>query len=299
MQSPPDTPTDTPAGIGFALCAYGIWGLFPLFLKLVDHIPTVEVVAHRVIWSLPVAALALIITGRIGDIAMVLRQPRLLTMGALTAGLVSANWAIFVWAIAHDRTLDAALGYYINPLFSVALGAIALRERLTPSQWVAVGLAGLAVAVMTAFNGVVPWVSILLALTFGLYGFFRKTLPLGPNQGFFIEVALLMPPAIGFALWLGPDGHFGTTASANSALMLSCGVITALPLIFYGQAAKRLRLSTIGILQYLVPTMMFLTAVLIFDEPLGMARKIAFPLIWLALALYTASMLRGFRTQAV
>jgi chloramphenicol-sensitive protein RarD len=295
MATVSSNPGDTAAGFGFAISAYLLWGFLPLYMKLVDHIPPVEVIAHRVLWSLPIAALVLIVLRRTSDLRTALRTPRMVAMAAVTAALISVNWGTYVWSIANDHALDAALGYYINPLFSVALGALVLRERLSALQWLAVGLASVAVAILTWWNGSLPWVALVLMVTFGIYAFLRKTLPIGPNQGFTLEVLLITPFALGYMLWLGPDGHFLTTGWTDVVLLLGCGAVTAIPLILYANGAKRLKLSTIGILQYIAPTMIFLIAVFVFDEPFGPARSIAFPLIWLALILYTASMIRQAR----
>ena len=296
MSSPSPQTGDTPSGFVYATSAYLIWGFLPLYMKAIDHIPPVEIIAHRIMWSVPIAGLVLIALGRTGDLVRALKTPRMVAMAAVTATLISINWGVYVWAIANDRALDAALGYYINPLFSVALGAILLRERLAAAQWVAVGLAAVAVTILTVAAGVLPWVALVLMTTFGLYGFLRKTLPIGPNQGFLLEVLLLCPPALIYLVWLGPAGHFATTSLADTALLLGTGAVTAIPLMLYANGAKGLRLSTIGILQYIVPTMIFLIAVFVFNEPFGPARAVAFPLIWAALLLYTASMIRTART---
>ena len=289
---------DTPQGFAFALSAYLLWGLLPLYMKLVSHIPAAEVVAHRVVWSVPLAALLLIILGRTGDIRTALTSPKTLAMGALTAGLVSVNWGIYVWAIATGHTLDAALGYYINPLFSVALGALLLGERLTRTQIFAVGLAASAVIILAISAGGVPWVALGLTFTWGFYAFFKKSLPIGPNQGFLLEVLILLIPALGYLAYLGAtgQGHF-SQSGANSWLLIGMGFATAVPLIVYANGAKRLRLSTIGILQYIAPTMIFLVAVIVFDEPFTRERMIAFPMIWAALVIYTFSMLKNRRKK--
>lgn len=287
---------DTPAGFAYAVSAYLLWGFLPLYMKAIAHIPAVEIIAHRVLWSVPVAGAVLLVLRRTGDLVTALRSPRMVAMAAVTASLISVNWGVYVWAIANDRALDAALGYYINPLFSVALGALILRERLSPAQWTAVGLAAVAVAILTVSAGVVPWVALVLMTTFGIYGFLRKTLPIGPNQGFLLEVLLLSPPAIAYILWTGPSGHFLTTSWTDTALLVGAGAVTAIPLMLYANGAKGLRLSTIGILQYIAPTMIFLIAVFVFDEPFGPARAVAFPMIWAALVIYTASMLRRARS---
>ena len=296
------TPTDnrdTPQGLAFALGAYGLWGFLPLYMKLLSHIPPVEVVAHRILWSVPIAAAVLVVMRRTGDIRIALRTPRTLAMGALTAALITVNWGIYVWAIAAGHALDAALGYYINPLFSVFLAALLLGERLSPLQWAAIALAAVAVLILTLNNGTVPWVALGLTITWGFYAFFKKSLPIGPNQGFLLEVLLLTPPALAYIGWTMATGnsHFAATGPADTWLLLGCGVVTAVPLMLYANGAKRLKLSTIGILQYIAPTMIMLIGVFIFEEPFGQARMIAFPLIWLALILYTSVMLRQLRAS--
>lgn len=289
----PETPDNSASrGLLFALSAYGLWGVMPLFLKLVDHIPAVEVVAHRIIWSVPIAGAVLLALGRTSDIKAALRSPRTLALAALTASLITVNWGIYVWAIAVDRTVEAALGYYINPLMSIAMGAALLGEKLSPVQVAAVGLAIVAVGVLTVEAGGLPWVSLALASTFAVYGFLRKTLPIGPSQGFFLEVLLLTVPSLAYLAWLsvGGEGHFVPSQPENMVLLVLCGPATAVPLILFGFGAKLLRYSTIGIMQYISPTIVFLIAVFVFREPLGASRMIAFALIWAALALYSWSM---------
>ncbi|WP_298361577.1 EamA family transporter RarD [uncultured Litoreibacter sp.] len=279
------------AGFGFALGSYLLWGFLPLYMKLLSHVPAAEVVAHRVIWSIPVAGLVLIVMRRTGDIRTALTTPRMLAMGCVTAALISVNWGIYVWSIASGNALEAALGYYINPLFSVFLGFVLLGERLRPLQWVAIGLAFAAVLVLTFDAGRLPWAALGLTLSWGFYAFFKKWLAIGPNQGFLLEVLILAIPALGYWVYLGGTGasHFGS----DTWLLLGCGVVTAIPLMLYANGAKRLRLSTIGIMQYIAPTMIMLVAVFIFGEPFGQARAIAFPMIWGALILYSISMWRG------
>ena len=288
---------DTPQGLAFALGAYGLWGFLPLYMKLLGHMPPAEVVAHRIIWSRPIAGALLVYLGRTGDIRTALRSPRTLAMGGVTAALITVNWGIYVWAITSGRALDAALGYYINPLFSVFLAAVLLRERLSPLQWAAIALAAAAVLILSLDNGTVPWAALALTFSWGFYAFFKKSLPIGPNQGFLLEILILTPPALAYVAWLTATGssHFATTGSADTWLLLGCGVVTAVPLLLYANGAKRLRLSTIGILQYSAPTMIMLIGVFVFEEPFGRARMIAFPMIWLALILYTTVVLRQLR----
>jgi chloramphenicol-sensitive protein RarD len=261
-------------------------------MKAVAHIPSAEVVAHRIVWSVPIAAALLVWLGRTADIKVALRTPRTLAMAALTAALITMNWCIYVWAIAADRALETALGYYINPLLSVFLGAVVLGEKLSRAQMLASGLAVLAVGLLTWESGGLPWVSVALALTWGVYALFKKTLPIGPAQGFFLEVLLLSIPALGYIIWLEGTGvgHFGRTGVGDVWLLVGCGLVTAVPLILFANGAKLLRLSTIGIMQYIAPTMIFVIAVFIFREPFTSERAVAFALIWAALAIYSWSM---------
>lgn len=288
---------DSLRGLGFALTAYVLWGFLPIFMKALAHISPAEVIAHRVIWSLPIAGVVLWATGRTGDLMVALRTPKMLLMGAATAALITINWGIYVWAIGAGHALDAALGYYINPLFSVFLGAMLLGEKLSLSQKWAIALAALAVIVLTLEAGKLPLVALGLTISWGAYAYLKKSLPIGPNQGFFLEILILTPFALGYILWAEITGtsHFIAGSTSDTVLLLCCGLVTAVPLMIYANGAKLLRLSTIGILQYIAPTMIFLTAVFIFGEPFGTARMIAFPMIWAALVIYTASMLRQAR----
>ncbi|ANL33543.1 EamA family transporter RarD [Rhizobium phaseoli] len=289
---------DSPRGFAFALTAYLLWGFLPFYMKAVAHISPAEVIAHRIVWSLPLAGIVLIVLGRTADIRAALRSPRMLAMGALTASLITVNWGTYVWAIGAGHSLDAALGYFINPLFSIFLGAVLLKEKLQPLQIAAIALAALAVAILAFDSGGIPWVALTLAVSWGFYALLRKTLPLGPNQGFFLEVLILSGPALLYIVYLefgSGQGHLYRTGLADTTLLLGCGVITAVPLMIYANGAKLLKLSTIGIMQYIAPTMIFLIAVFAFQEPLGTARMIAFPLIWAGLFLYSWSMLKGSR----
>ncbi len=288
---------DTLAGFLLALCVYSLWGFLPLYLKLLAHIPPAEVVAHRIIWSVPLAGVVLILVGRTRDLRAALASPKMVAQAALTAAFVSINWGVYVWAVTSGRTLDAALGYYINPLFSVFLAAVLLGERLTRLQAAAIALAALAVGILTWETGSLPWVSLALTFSWGFYAFFRKTLPIGPNQGFFLEVLILLGPSLAYVIFLEArgHGHFLAPGWRDTALLLGGGVVTAGPLMIYANAAKRLRLSTIGMMQYIAPTMIFLIAVFVFDEPFSQVKLVAFVLIWTALALFSIAMLRGRR----
>ncbi|WP_103333620.1 EamA family transporter RarD [Pseudotabrizicola formosa] len=293
--APPAQDDDSRAGFYFALIAYLIWGVMPLYMKLLAHVPPVEVIAHRVLWSLPIAFVVIWWLGRTQDLRRAFQTPRTLIMGAATAALISVNWGIYVWAIGAGFALEAALGYYINPLFSVLLGRLLLNERLSRAQWAALGLAAAAVVLLTYDAGRVPVVALGLTVTWGFYAYLKKSLPIGPNQGFTLEVMLLAPIALGYLLWVQWQGtaHFGQGITRDDLLLIGTGAVTAIPLMVYGSGAKRLRLSTIAMMQYISPTMVFLIAVFVFGEPFGTVRLIAFPMIWAALVIYTVAMLRA------
>ena len=290
---------DSLAGFLYALSAYLLWGFLPIYMKALAHIPPPEVIAHRVVWSLPIAGLVLIVLKRTDDLKAALRSPRTLLMACMTAALITVNWGLYVWAIGAGHALDTALGYYINPLFSIALGAVILKEKLSTAQKVAIGLAFAAVVVLTIEAGGLPWVSLGLTVSWAFYALLRKTLPVGPNQGFFLEVMILALPALGYIIYLQATGtgHYliSEAPARDTALLMGCGIVTAVPLMLYANGAKLLRLSTIGIMQYIAPTMIFFFAVFVFGEPFGRAQMIAFPLIWAALFVYTGSMLQQAR----
>ena len=300
MSQTPAQNQDTPAGLAFAMSAYLLWGFLPLYMHQLAHVPPLEVVAHRIIWSLPVAGVMALALGRVGDIRAALTNRNMVLMGLVTATLISVNWATYVYAIASGQAVQAALGYYINPLFSIVLGAVLLGERPSPIQQLAIGLAFVAVVILTLDAGSLPWVAIGLTVSWGLYAFFKKSMPIGPNQGFLLEVILLFPCAIGFLIWMNAQGanHFTGGTGLDQALLMGCGVVTAIPLVLYANGAKRLRLSTIGIMQYVAPTMILLTAIFIFREPVSPLRLGAFALIWVALVLYSWGMLAQMRRKA-
>ena len=292
---------DTPAGFAYALTAYSLWGFLPLYMKAVSHIPALEVVAHRILWSLPIAGAILLYRRRFGDIKIALKAPRVLLMAMVTAALITVNWSIYVWSVAAGRAVETALGYYINPLFSIFLGFLLLGEKLDGRQKMAIALAVVAVGVLAYEAGGLPWVSVGLAVSWGFYAYFKRSLPVGPNQGFFLEVLILSVPATAYLLYVeaSGNGHFFTGSQTDTTLLLCAGLVTAIPLMIYANGAKLLRLSTIGIMQYIAPTMIFLIAVFIFREPFGPYKLAAFILIWISLAIYSSSLLRARRMARV
>ncbi len=297
---PPAENRDTKQGFIYAGAAYFLWGFLPLYMKAMAHIPALEIVPHRILWSLPVAGLIVWWQGLLPALGRALRNPRIMAMALLTASLITVNWLTYVWAIGAGRALETALGYYINPLFSIFLAAVLIGERLRPAQLVAIGLAVIGVAIMTWEVGGLPWVSISLMVTWGFYAYFKRTLPVGASEGFLLEVVILAIPAAALWLWFAQQGtsHFGPTGWGDIGLLAGTGVVTAVPLVLYANGAKGLRLSTIALMQYSAPTLIFLTAIFIFHEPFSSERLIAFGFIWAALAVYTWSLLRGRKDSA-
>jgi chloramphenicol-sensitive protein RarD len=291
---------DTLQGFLYALAAYLFWGVLPIYMKLVAHLPTLEVLAHRIFWSMPIALLLLLWLGRTQDVGKALRSPRTILQAAVAAAFVTVNWGLYVWAISVDRTLETALGYYINPLLTVLIGAAILGDRMSRAQMVAVGFAVAAVAVLTWEAGGLPWVSLGLATSWAGYAFFKRTLPIGPAQGFFLEVLLLFPLVAGFIAWMEATGrgHMFDNSGYEALLFVGCGLVTAVPLIVYANGATLLTLSTIGIMQYIAPTIVFLIAVFVFDEPFSATKLFAFTLIWIGLAIYTWSFVQQNRARA-
>ncbi|BDA83859.1 permease [Aureimonas sp. SA4125] len=286
-------------GFVFATSAYLIWGLMlPAFMKLLGDVPALEIVAHRIVWAVPFAALILWWLGGLANLGPIFRSPRTLLLASVTASIISVNWGVYVYAILTDRTLDAALGYYINPLVNVVMGAIFLGERPTRWQGVAIALAALAVAVLTVQAGGLPWISLVLAFSFGTYGLLRKILPIGPTEGFFVEVVLLSVPCLAYIAWTLSAGTSHFVSNPSEAWLLICaGPLTAIPLILFAAGAKRLDYSTIGILQYIAPTALFFTAVFAFGEPFSAWQGVAFALIWVAVVIYVWSLVAGARAR--
>ena len=285
-------------GVLCAVTAFFLWGLSAWFYKVIEYVPAYEVIAHRVVWSVPLAAAVLIIIGRTSDLGRAFKTPKILLTLIVTASLVSLNWLLYVWAVVGGYALEASLGYFINPLMSVLLGLVLLREKLLPAQAVAVGLAVIAVIIQTVLVGTFPWLALTLASTFAAYGYLRKTIDIGPAQGFLVEVILFLPLALGYLVWIGAQGqgHFGSSAFDTVWLILA-GPMTALPLMLFATAARRIKLSTVGLLQYIAPSLIFVTAIFVFDEPMNLARFASFALIWLGLAIFSVSAVREDRRQ--
>jgi len=272
-----------------------VWGLSGMYYKLLDHIPPIEVLCHRTLWSAALFTGVLAVQGRLRALPAAMRVPRQGMLIALGSVMISVNWFAFIWSIHNGHAMEASLGYFLFPLIAVLFGALFFGERLARGQQLAVGIAALAIAVLTAGLGVAPWIALLLAVTFGLYGAIKKTLGVGPVVSVTLEVLLLVPVAL-IVLWTIGGGSFGQSAQDGILLVLS-GVITAIPLILFSAATKRVSLSAIGLVQYLNPTLQFGVATFIFLEPFTPWHAIAFPMIWSALALYSFVALRRDRAS--
>lgn len=295
----PESPLTSPAaslsraGIGLAIGAYLFWGAFPLYFKAVAHVPALQVLAHRVVWALLFAAVAVVVLRRGGAIATVFADRRRLGWLFLSGTVLAVNWGVFIYAIATARVLQASLGYFINPLVSVVFGVLILGERLRPAGWLAVALAALGVALEVGRQGTLPWIALVLAVSFAVYGLLHKLAPVETLVGLFTETALLAPLAFAYLLLMAVQGvgAFGSIDLRTDVLLILAGPVTALPLLLFVAATGRITLATLGLVQYITPTGHFLLAILVFGEPIAANRWLAFGLIWLALTVYTIDVL--------
>ncbi|WP_458245146.1 EamA family transporter RarD [Streptomyces sp. MAI_2237] len=283
---------------GFA--AYGMWGLVPLFWPLLKPAGSVEILAHRMVWSLGFVAVTLVVMRRWAWAGELVRQPRRLALITVAAAVITVNWGVYIWSVNNGHVVEASLGYFINPLVTIALGVLVLKERLRPVQWAAVGIGFAAVVVLTVGYGQPPWISLTLAFSFATYGFVKKKVGLGGIESLAAETAIQFLPALAYLLWLGSrgDSTFATEGPGHGALLAATGVVTALPLVCFGAAAIRVPLSTLGLLQYLAPVFQFLLGILYFHEAMPAERWAGFALVWLALCLLTADAWRAARRVA-
>ncbi|NMM37712.1 MAG: EamA family transporter RarD [Glaciimonas sp.] len=278
------------SGMFFAATAYVLWGLFPLYFKLLQSIPAQQILMHRIIWSLAFVLVVLAWRRQWRWLYKVVRQPKVLLGFGVSALLLSTNWLIYIWAVNSGRVVDASLGYFITPLVNVLLGYLLLKERLRPLQWVAIALAAAGVAWLTWQSGQLPWIGLMLAATFGTYGLLRKTAALGPLEGLTLETLLLVPLALAYLALLSSQDQnaFHSAPAATRWLLAAAGPITAIPLLLFAAGARQIPLSTLGFLQYLAPTLQLLIGVWLYHEPFSGARLIGFVTIWAALAIYSA-----------
>ncbi|MGW7268707.1 EamA family transporter RarD [Streptomyces sp. NPDC054842] len=284
---------------GFA--AYGMWGLVPLFWPLLKPAGAIEILAHRMVWSLAVVGVALLVMRRWAWLGELVRQPRKLGLVTVAATVITVNWGVYIWAVNAGHVVEASLGYFINPLVTIALGVLVLKERMRPAQWAAVGIALAAVLVLTIGYGRPPWISLCLAFSFGTYGLVKKKVNLGGIESLAAETAIQFLPALAYLLWLSArgDSTFAAQGAGHAALLASTGVVTAIPLVCFGAAAIRVPLSTLGLLQYLAPVFQFLLGILYFHEAMPPERWAGFALVWVALSLLTFDALRTARRSAL
>ncbi|MGW7366940.1 EamA family transporter RarD [Streptomyces sp. NPDC054841] len=274
-----------------------MWGLVPLFWPLLKPAGAVEILAHRMVWSLAVVAVALLALRRWGWIRELLREPRKLGLITVAATVISVNWGLYIWAVNAGQVVEASLGYFINPLVTIAMGVLLLKERLRPAQWAAVGIGCAAVLVLAVGYGRPPWISLVLAFSFAVYGLIKKKTSIGGLESLAAETAVQFLPALAYLLWLGSQGSadFGAHGAGHAALLAATGIVTAVPLVCFGAAAIRVPLSTLGLLQYLAPLFQFLLGVVYFHEAMPPERWAGFSLVWLALTILTWDALRTAR----
>jgi chloramphenicol-sensitive protein RarD len=286
------------AGLFYGLAAYGLWGVMPIYFKTLQAVPSIDIVAHRIVWSLVVLALLATIARAWDQVIAAVRDRKTRGLLLLTALLIGTNWLLYVYAINSGHILAGSLGYYLNPLANILLGRFILKERLTPMQWTAVAIAAGGIAVLAAGALGTLWISLTLCFSFATYGLVRKIIHVESLAGLTVETALLFPIALGWLLLGGAEGRpmFGSEGT-ETALLVAAGAVSTVPLLCFTAAARRLAYSTVGMLQFIAPTLQFLLAVAVYDEPFTSAHAIAFGCIWTAVVLYLASMLRDRRAN--
>lgn len=287
-------------GVLSGLGAYSLWGLFPLYFPLLEPAGGLEIVAHRVLWSLVFVGLLLTVRRSWAQLRALISDRRRLLILTGAAVLIAMNWLVFVYGVNSGQVVETSLGYFINPLVSVLLGVLVFSERLRPLQWVAVGVAAVAVAVLTVDYGRPPWIALALAVTFGLYGLMKKLVRVEAAPGLFVETALVAVPAavVLAVLHSSGEGTFTNAGPGHALLLVSSGIATAIPLLLFAAAARRIPLSTVGLLQYLTPLMQLAIGVFVYDEPMPPARLAGFVIVWVALAVFTVDSLRHARTAS-
>ena len=286
-------------GVAYALGAYTLWGLFPLYFKLLQQVPALQILAHRMVWSLLLVFLILLVLKRWAWMRLLREQPLVLARFAGSALLLACNWGTYIWAVNHNHVVEASLGYYINPLLNVALGTVILHERLRRMQWVAVGIAALGVGWMTTEVGHVPWIALTLAFSFASYSLLRKTAPLGSLEGLAVETAVLFPLALAYLAWESAQGAnvFASSGWSLRWLLIAAGPVTTIPLLLFAAGARRIPFSLLGILQYLTPSILLGLGVWLYHEPFGANKAIGFGLVWAGIAVYVVEGLLALRAR--
>jgi chloramphenicol-sensitive protein RarD len=287
-----------PSGLPFALGAYLIWGFVPVYFKLLSHVPPVEVVSQRIIWSIPLLLVIMFFRKQLGEYAAIFRHKVHLRNLLASAILIAINWLIYIWAVSTDHILAASLGYYLNPLVNVLLGRMFLGERLRPMQLVAVAIAAVGVAILIGDALDTLWVSVSLAVSFGLYGLIRKITPVGSVPGLAVETTLLAPLSLAAVFWFASNGTggFGDDIETSGLLILA-GAVTAIPLLLFATAARRMSYASLGFVQYMAPSIGFLLGVFVYGEPLSATKLACFVLIWVSIAIFCVDALRSYRAS--
>jgi len=287
-------------GLAAAVAAFGLWGLFPVYFHALSAVPALQIIAHRIVWSAVFLVGWMALRGQLGLLSATFARPALLARLALTALLISGNWLVWVWSVTHNHIVDSSLGYYINPLVNVLLGVIVLREGLNRAQWLAISLAALAVLYLALLAGRPPWIAGTLALCFSLYGLVRKIISVDALPGLTTETLLLMPLAVGYLGWCewAGSGALITTRPAITALLIGSGAVTAIPLFLFAYGARALPYSTVGVLQYITPSVQLLCGIALYHESFGPARAAGFALLWVALLIYAVDGLWRARSVA-
>lgn len=290
---------DSRSGLAFGAGAYVLWGAFPLYWPLLLPSDPVEVLAHRVVWSAITIGLLVLLWRRLPQLRAIWRDRRLMLLMVIASATISINWGAFIYGVNSGRVVEVSLGYFINPLVTVMMGVLVLGERLRALQWAALGVAGAAVVLLTIDYGRPPWVAITLALSFACYGLVKKTAGVGPLESLATETVILAPVAAAYVAWLAATGAstFGTEGAGHALLLVSTGLVTAVPLLLFGAAAIRISMVSIGLLQYLAPTLQFALGVWWFGEAMPTGRWIGFGLVWIALVVFTAETLTHRRRQ--
>jgi chloramphenicol-sensitive protein RarD len=280
-------------GFLLGVAAYTMWGLFPLYFPLLEPAGATEILAHRVLWSLATMLALVVVVRRWGHLRRLLANGRRVRILTLAAVVIAVNWGTYIWGVNNEHVVETSLGYFINPLVTVLMGVAVLGERLRPLQWAALGIAAVAVVGLTVEYGRPPWVALVLAFSFGSYGLAKKKADAGAVESLTFETAVLAPVALGYLVFLSVVGSssFTTQGTGHVTLLVVTGVLTAVPLICFGAATTRISLTTLGLLQYLAPTIQFALGVLVFDEPMPTLRWVGFGLVWLALVIFTAESL--------
>jgi chloramphenicol-sensitive protein RarD len=290
----------SPRGLAAATAAFTIWGLFPIYLHALRGVPATQVIAHRITWSCLLLLGWMMLRGELGRLSVTLARPALLARLTVTALLISSNWLVYVWSVAHNHIVDSSLGYYINPLMNVVLGVFVLHERLNRAQWTAVALAAIAVGYLTLLAGRPPWIALTLAISFSLYGLLRKIMSVDALPGLATETLLLMPLAAAYLVWceLTGSGALMHARPGTAALLVGSGLVTAVPLFLFAYGARALPYSTVGVLQYIGPSLQLLCGVLFFGEHFAAPLAAGFGLIWIALLIYAADGMWRARSAA-